>query len=117
MLENPKAYLYKIAVNSMLTAKGRARRSDRFLAESLDMPDASLQTISPETIYADRQALSRLGRHIESLTPKQREILIRVRLRGETFTQISDQCGWSLADISRQLKAALTRLMQECPPE
>jgi RNA polymerase sigma-70 factor (ECF subfamily) len=46
-------------------------------------------------------------RAIATLTPKQREVLIRSRLKGETFEQIRDACGWSKADISRTLQAAL----------
>ena len=109
-VENPKAFLAKVAVNNGLKSIKRVQRARKYVAEQLQKPGAGLEEIDPERIYQGRNTLSALDSAMADLTPKQREIIVRNRLRGETYAQISSACGWSEADISRQLHRALKAL-------
>lgn len=109
-IRNPRAFLFKVAVNIALKSIGRIARTRAFLAEQLNDPDIMMEEISPERVYEDRERLDAVERAMAGLTPKQREIVVRSRIKGETYAQISAAKGWSQADISRQLKAALAVL-------
>jgi RNA polymerase sigma factor (sigma-70 family) len=107
-LDDPASFLFRIAINS-----GRDRRRHivraNTLIEELLLPQGLelVDRITPSNVYESRERMAVTERAIATLTPKQREVLIRSRLKGETFDQIRDACGWSKADISRTLQAAL----------
>lgn len=107
-LEDPASFLFRIAINSgrdrrRHIVRARALIEDQLAPQSLEQ----VERITPANVYETRERLSVAERAIAALTPKQREVLIRSRLKGETFEQIRDACGWSKADISRTLQAAL----------
>lgn len=110
-LNDPASFLFRIAINA-----GRDRRRHivraRALIEEQLAPQGVEQVdrITPSNVYETRERIAVTERAIATLTAKQREVLIRSRLRGETFEQIRDACGWSKADISRTLQAALGAL-------
>ncbi|MEI8649320.1 sigma factor-like helix-turn-helix DNA-binding protein [Paraglaciecola sp. Hal342] len=66
--------------------------------------------MSPETILQAEQRIAAIQKGTEQLSEKQREILMRARIKGQTYTQISTDTGWSVADICRQLNAAMALL-------
>lgn len=115
-IENPRAFLTKIAVNIGLKSIRRVRHARRYTSEKLGNPEAELEELDPERIYQGRQQLGALDAAMATLTVKQREIVIRTRLRGETYAEISRACGWSEADISRQLNHALEILANAVDP-
>ena len=115
-IENPRAFLAKIAVNIGLKSIHRVRHARKYTAEQLGDSAAELEEIDPERIYQGRQQLRALDEAMAKLTVKQREIVVRTRLKGETYAHISQMCGWSEADISRQLNRALEILADAVDP-
>ncbi|WP_157994443.1 RNA polymerase sigma factor [Peristeroidobacter agariperforans] len=115
-IENPRAFLAKIAVNMGLKSIHRIRYARRYISEHLGNPEAELEEIDPERIYQGRQQLGALDQAMTRLTVKQREIVVRTRLKGETYARISQTCGWSEADICRQLNRALEILADAIDP-
>ncbi len=111
-IENPRAYLFRAAVNIGLNAIGRIQRTRRFIEDSLAETGEPLEEISPSRVYEGKEAWGIVERSFESLSEKQREIVVRCRIKGETYAQISAATGWSQADISRQLNAALAVLQK-----
>jgi len=107
-LDDPASFLFRIAINA-----GRDRRRHivraKALIEAQLAPEGlePVDQITPSNVYETRERIAVTERALASLTPKQREVLIRSRLKGETFEQIRDARGWSKADISRTLQAAL----------
>lgn len=106
-IDNPRAFLAKVAVNNGLKNIEKVQRARNYVTEQLHKPESGLEEIDPERIYQGRQTLNALDEAMSRLTAKQREIVVRSRLRGETYAQISAVRGWSEADISRQLHRAL----------
>lgn len=107
-LEDPASYLFRIAINSGRDRRRHIVRANALIDELLAPQGLELvDRITPSNVYESRERIALTERAIATLTPKQREVLIRSRLKGETFDQIRDACGWSKADISRTLQAAL----------
>lgn len=110
-VRDPIPYLYRIAHNLAVNDFKRQIRIDT--AGTLDAASYRLESTpsqSPAEILESQQRLSVIGRAIKALPEKQKVILLRSRLRNETFSEISAATGWSRADISRQLARALAAL-------
>lgn len=110
-ITHPKAFLYKISVNITLAA----RKSERWLTDYL--PDSNegldqelLSYAEPDKIFHNQQTLQHLGGIFDGLTEKQKYVVHASRIDGKTYQQIADETGWSVADICRQLKSALSAL-------
>lgn len=106
-IEKIKPYLYATAVNAALDEIKWMKRTDAFIDHELNRTGQALEEITPERVYHGRERLDRLGRVMERLPEKQREIVKRSRFLGQTYAQISAETGWSGPDISRQLGAAM----------
>lgn len=111
-IENPKAYIYKMAVNYTLNELERVKRVQRFICEKTTIEEREFDLLSPEKITENRKELLALNKAVERLPNKQKEVFIRSRILGHTYKQISDDLNYSVADISRQLCAALLTLQQ-----
>lgn len=106
-IEDPRAYLFSIAANTALSGIRWFTRTQQFAARELEAVDHGLEEMSPERIHSSRERLSVVLGQLDALTDKQREIVMRSRIGGQTYEQIAAETGWSLADISRQLTMAL----------
>lgn len=114
-IEQPKAFLYKVAINIALKARRTNQQMPiRLPVETLDLllSDAA----DPEQQLQQQQGLQQIATAIAGLTEKQRFILLASRIQGKTYSQIAAQTGWSLADISRQLHQVLDLLLQVTEP-
>lgn len=111
VIRHPRAFLFKTAINLGLNAKSRASTAQSFIDDALaEADDAILEQSSPETVLSLRQRLSMIEDVMAGLPAKQREVLVRNRVKGETFSEIRAATGWSQGDISRQLNSALASL-------
>lgn len=111
-IQNPKSYLYKMAINHSLNQINQNNTAKKYAESVLSSTDHAI-VYGPDRILEDNDTLNRVGEAIEKLSNKQKDILVRSRLQGQTFAQISSETGWSLADISRQLKSALETVMKQ----
>jgi len=103
-IRSPRAFLFRTAINLALNSNDKVRRGRNFVRNSLNGNiSPNVEEISPETVLMGKQDLERVACAIRRLTPKQREILLRTRFRGQTYAEIRKETGWSEADISRQL--------------
>lgn len=109
-ISDPKAFLFKVALNAGWRSAGHVTATQSFLNEVFHRDGENVENISPDRLYESRERLTRLSNAIEHLSTKQREILIRSRIKGETYQQIAADTGWSIATISRQLTSALEHL-------
>ena len=113
-IRSPRAFLFRTAINIGLNSNDKIRRGRNFVKSQLEgnfFPD--VEEISPETVLMGKQDLERVARAIRQLSPKQREILLRSRFRGQTYAEIKQETGWSEADISRQLTKVMALLQGE----
>lgn len=111
-IEHPRAFLFRTAINLGLNAISRQSVARRFAERELagaNMPVVEENT--PEDVYYMRQRMKRTQTAFAVLTQKQKEIVVRSRLKGETYAEIQKATGWSQADISRQMKLALQAML------
>lgn len=106
-IENPRAFLFAIAVNNMLMGNRWLERTRRLIDGELNYLSQDVEGLTPERIYSARERFQTLITQVGDLTEKQREILVRSRLHGQSYAEISAGTGWSAADISRQMTKAL----------
>ena len=110
-IENPKAFLFKIAHNQALNVFNRQTTARYFVEQELNaqgQPLAQDQS-SDDMVIAKRRVASTLD-VLRGLSAKQRDVLVRHRIYGQTFAEIRQETGMSQGDISRQLQAALKAL-------
>lgn len=109
-IDDPKAYIIKIAMNITLKSISRLCKTRAFIDEHIQHTQEQYDEMSPETILQVEQRIAAIQKGTEQLSEKQREILMRARIKGQTYSQISIDTGWSVADICRQLSAAMALL-------
>jgi len=106
-VKHPQAFLFKTALNLGYDSIKRVAVARRHIEMALQEADLALmEQNSPEDVYSLQERLTVTTRAFNGLSEKQREIVIRSRIYGESFAQIRAATGWSNGDIHRQLKAA-----------
>lgn len=111
-IHDPKAYIIKIAINITLKSIGHLCKAREFITQHVQMDEDHIDPFCPERILQSEQRIAALQKATELLSDKQREILMRARIKGQTYTEISTDTGWSLADICRQLNIAMSILAE-----
>ena len=107
-IQHPKAFIFRTALNLGYNSVRRISTARRHIEQSLQGVGAPLvEELSAEDVYSARERLRVLIDATDALSEKERVILSRSRIHGETYSQISAATGWSEADISRKLNSAL----------
>lgn len=111
-IKHPKAYIVRSAVNLGLNYQAKHRNQVQdFVDNALERVDESISAEgTPEDLLSLDKRVQSITRAMDALSEKQRELVIRNRVHGETYQQIKQNTGWSLADISRQLNEAIDLL-------
>lgn len=107
IIADPKAFLFTVAARTAISGF-RWRTSTRdFIERELQMSGLEVEEIDPERVYQAKERLQMVLESMGQLTEMQRELVKRSRLLGQTYAEIAQDTGWSLASISRNLQAAL----------
>lgn len=116
-VENPSAYLYRLASNLMLDRLRSDRRSGARDSAWLQSHrrelggEAVADEPSPEQNVAGRQRLAQLTRAIADLPPKTRRAFELHKLEGLTQEETARTLGVSRKTVEKQISAALQRLL------
>lgn len=116
-LENPSAYLYRLASNLMLDRLRSERRSgarDSAWLQSNRLEtggEATADEPSAEQSLAGRQRLSQVARAISDLPPKTRRAFELHKLEGLTQEETARALGVSRKTVEKQISSALQRLL------
>ncbi len=109
-IRNPRAFLYTVAARSALMGVRWLVQARKHVDEELKKQGDKVEEITPERIYMERERFNSVLKEMAGLSNKQREIVIRSRIQGQTYDEICAETGWSPAVISRNLKAAMLAL-------
>lgn len=112
VIENPGAYLYRLAVNAGLDQVKRNSTARKYAYQIVENT-SDLQNISPENVYIGKEQLSELERLISRLPKLDKELIYRSRIKGETLTEIAGDMKISISKASRHLSKALAQLQVE----
>ena len=116
-VENPSAYLYRLASNLMLDRlrsdrRSGARDSAWVQSQRLELGgEAVADEPSAEQNVAGRQRLAQLTRAIADLPPKTRRAFELHKLEGLTQEETARALGVSRKTVEKQISAALQRLL------
>lgn len=112
----PRAFLFRTATNIALRKLSKSRKQ----LELQDTDCAEYLFLAATRNCADMQLLmqqhQQLQNDIQEMPDKQRQILLRSRILGETYREIALCCNWSQADICRTLKRTLSALRTRVLP-
>jgi RNA polymerase sigma factor (sigma-70 family) len=98
-VSNPRALIYRIADNLMLNAVRQTRRR----AEIMLVGDKQTDPLDLERNYLDREQLWIVQAAIDALPRKQRDVLIRRQLHGQSHRQIAEDLNLSLASVEKHI--------------
>lgn len=108
---NPRAFLYRVAGNLALDhLRGQALRRARDGGE-LDQ-DWVCPLPLPDSVLAGRQAWYGLRRQIDALPVRQRNLLIKIRLGGDSYRQAARDERLAIKQVESTLRQALRSLQR-----
>jgi RNA polymerase sigma-70 factor (ECF subfamily) len=112
-LDNPSAYLQRIASNLLID---KSRSAEHRLAH---VPLDGLQLVapcpSPLTQLETREAIAELEAALARLRPKTRQVFLLHRLDGVSYERIAAQMGLSIKGVEKHMSKAIAYLDRQLP--
>lgn len=109
-IENPRAFLYRTAINIAIDHKRRAKRQERILRENFSLFfDEHAADYNPERVILGQDELRRLHEAVESLPERDRVFLILHRLEGVSFAEIARRTGLAASSVRFIVESALKK--------
>jgi len=103
-IQNPRAYLYRIAHNLVSNLHRKTSTRRRYIADQKTSPeDNGNDDFHPERILIARERLMLLERVMWKMPPKRRQMVILNRLKGMTYAEISRQTGQSKSVVRQHV--------------
>lgn len=112
-VRDTRAFLYTVAARAAVSGYRSRGVTQKFIDHELHEHGLAVEEITPERVFLGRERLRAVEQGLAKLTKREREIVFRCRVLGQTYAQISLETGWSLASISRHLQAALITISRQ----
>lgn len=106
-LENPRAFLFRVATNLVIDHLRQEKTRTKFLSPETVLDDVPGISSSPETIVDDRQRLEILRQVVNELPPKCREVFILRKFEQLEQAEIAERLGISRNMVEKHLRKAL----------
>lgn len=117
-IDNPPAYLYRLASNLMLDRLRRAkragaretewRRANHAVVGTLDVAD----TPDAESIVIARQRLEKLSQALTTLSPVTQKVFRLHKFEGLTHVETAERMGISRSAVEKHVSLALGHLLK-----
>lgn len=109
-LENPRAFLFRIAENLVRDRRRRARSRKQDQHESLDDHDLTDPAPEPDVVVQHREALARARAAILTLDEPGRTAFIMSRYRDMSYAEIAVAMKISVKTVEKYVSSALVQL-------
>lgn len=106
-VQNPRAFLYKMAANQTIDHLRQQQRWAEHQADFDDVPELADPAPSPEQTIAGQQRLDALKQAMASLPHQHREVFMLRHIRHLSFAEITELTGLSYNTIFKYLNEAL----------
>ena len=117
-IENPTAFLYRLAsnlfVDRLRSARRRQARDDAYAQTHTETAGADLvaETPDPQQVVAARQQLQQLIAAVDSLPPQCRRVFMLHKLDGLSYAEVARSLGISKSAVEKHMMSALKRLSE-----
>lgn len=109
-LENPRAFLYRTAINTAIDHKRRAQRRSRILRSVYPATGEEISDdLGPERVLLAKHELEVLERAILALPERERTFFLLNRLEGMSFAEIARRTGRSESGVRLIIERALAK--------
>lgn len=112
-IRNPRGFLFTIAGRIFIDKTRKRAVSDKYIAQLLNLNGVQVEEITPERVYSAREDFKAILNTLKNIGPKHREVVLRHRILGQTYDEISCATDLSPASISRYLKMAMATVFNK----
>ncbi len=106
-IDNPRAYLYRVASNIALDRLRSARRDDQRLAPVELAAEHPSTAPTADHVAEQRQRLRRLAQAIQELPPRSREVFLLHKLDGLSHAEVARRLGISRSMVEKHVTKAM----------
>jgi RNA polymerase sigma factor (sigma-70 family) len=104
-VHNPRAFLYRIAINLSVDLQRRNHVQDKYLEANCS--DDDMGAPGPERVVEGRQRLGILSRALWGMPKKRRQLLLMSRFDGLSYAEIARRVGLSETVVRKHVNNAL----------
>ena len=112
-IRNPRGFLITIAGRIFIDKTRKRAVSDKYINQLLNLNGIQVEEITPERVYSAREDFKTILNDLKNVGPKHREVVLRHRILGQTYDEISCATELSPASISRYLKMAMATVFNK----
>ena len=117
VIEDPRAWLFKVASNLVVDRRRERLRGDQrdaaWLAHTTEPEAATGASPSPERVVAGRQVLDKALAAVDAMPPRMAEAFRLTRLQGLSHAEAGRRMGVSSKAVEKHVASALARLTAE----
>lgn len=106
LIENPRAFLYKMAYNVAVDMQRRAQVRDKHIGNDAGYLEA-MDEASPERVLDGQERLSLVSKALWGMPKKRRRMLIMSRFENLSYAEISRRTGLSETVVRKHVSNAL----------
>jgi RNA polymerase sigma factor (sigma-70 family) len=110
-IDNPEAFLFRIAVNLLRDRSRRGKTREARFADVTEPVDG-VEDLSPERVFDARQHLELVLEVLAQLDERTRDAFILHRLEGMKHAQIAELYGVSVSSVEKYIIKALAALAE-----
>jgi len=114
-VDNPRAFLYRVAGNLAIDHLRREQRRQAIMADGVDAEFVADGQPGAERAVAARQDIDHLRRIVDDLPPKCREVFVLRRFDGLDQAEIAARLGISRNMVEKHLRKALLHCAARLP--
>lgn len=109
-LDQPRAYLFRIAANLAVDFARKAKIRLRYTGEGFELEDTAAVSANPEAAAGASMELARLHASLSKLPPLCRNAFLLNRVEGLTHAEIAGRLGVSVRTVDRFMVRAWDHL-------
>ncbi|MBS0178307.1 MAG: RNA polymerase sigma factor [Nitrospira sp.] len=108
VLENPRAFLFRVAMNLLIDHHRRQQHRDTVTLDDPEHPlDQADQGPSVETVVWSKQQVARLSSAIQELPPKCRQVFLLIKFHHLTHAEVATKLGISQSTVVKHMIKAV----------
>jgi len=117
LIDNPQAYLFRIAVNLIYELRIRSNGNKALVTDSLDDVEELISSNDPQSAFEISDAIAQLEKTVKELPAVYQSILLMRKRDGLSHTEISKILNISIHTVRKYLTRAVTECRKRAIPD